>query len=149
MDFSKIENDKYWCFGTSFLKANGTVDCAKLNNDISEIQYYYAAMMFDCDDVGFFVRLLPYSPAKWLFESTDDYDVSKEDFEEFCKSKAFKKFIEVIPEKIQTSIGALSNIDESELQRHGIKKEDVAKVVDSSFRIMTIVKAGCKNPVMK
>lgn len=150
MDYDNITNDKYWCFGTGFLKDNGkTIDYKQLASDIEELKHYYAAMMVDCDDVGFFIRLLPYSPAKWIFESTDDYNVTKEDFESFTNSNAFKKFAAIVPEKIQTAIGALSNIDEKELQANGIKLEDIDKIIDSSLRIMTIVKAGCKKPIMK
>ena len=150
MDFTNITNDKYWCFGTGFTKANGRdIDYKVLKNDLEEIKYYYAAMMFDCNDIGFFIRLLPYSPAKCLFESTDDYEVTKDDFDAFVKSDIFKKFIEVIPEKIQIAIGTLSTVDKKELQANGIKEQDVDKVIDSSLRIMTIVKAGCKAPKMK
>lgn len=147
MDFKNIENDKYYCFGSSFY-SNGSIDYKALRGEIEESQYYYASMMFDCDDIGFNIRMQVYSPAQWLFEA-DDYEVTEEDFKNFIQTKQFKRFAKAIPEKIQAAIGALQMVDEKELQQNGIKKKDVDRITSNSLRIMTIVKAACKQPKMK
>lgn len=147
MDFKDIKNDTYYCFGCRFFK-NGRIDYKELASELEEAQYYYAAMMFDCDDIGFNLRMQTYAPAQWIFEA-EDYDVTEEDFLNFIKSDKFKKFAEVVPDKVQAAIGALKMADQEELQRNGIKKEAVDKILNSSLRIMTIVKGACKAPKMK
>lgn len=146
MDFTNIKDDRYYCFGTNFFK-DGSIDYKALASELDEAQFYYAAMAFECDDVGFFIRLKTYSPAKWLFEG-DEYDVTQEDFEKFIQTKQFKKFIEVVPQKVQTAIGALQNVDEEQMKANGVSKDEIEKITRNSLRIMTIVKAGCKKPVM-
>ena len=147
MDFKNIKNDKYYCFGSRFYN-NGSIDYKELRDELEEAQYYYAAMMFDCDDIGFNLRMQVYSPAQWIFEA-EDYDVTEEDFNNFIQTKQFKRFAEAIPEKVQAAIGALQMADEKELQQNGIKKQAVDKITSNSLRIMTIVKAACKQPKMK
>lgn len=147
MDFTNIENDLYWCFGSDFLK-NGKIDYKILSNALKELEYYYAAMMFDCDDIGFNLRMQTYSPAQWIFEA-QDYDVTEEDFRAFVKTPEFKRFAEAVPDKIQSALGALQMADEKELQASGIKQADIDKLISDSLHIMTIVKAACKNPKMK
>lgn len=147
MDFKDIENDTYYCFGSRFFK-DGVIDYKELAQELEEIRYYYAAMMFDCEDIGFNVRMQVYSPAQWLFEA-DDYEVTEEDFKAFIQTKQFKRFAEVVPERVQAAIGALQMVDDEELRKNGIKKKDVDKVTNDSLRILTIVKAACKAPKMK
>ena len=147
MDFSNISDDQYYCLGCRFFK-DGVIDYKALAEELEEAKYYYAMFAFECEDVGFNARLLTYSPARWLFEGAD-YDATKEEFAELVKTETFKKFVSVLPDKIQTALGALQTVDENELKRNGIKKEDVDKLANSSLKIMTIVKAGCKNPTAK
>ena len=148
MDFNDIKNPLYYCFGSRFLKKNGEIDYEQLASELEEAEYYYAAMMFDCEDVGFNLRMQTFSPAKWIFEA-EDYEVTEDDFQKFVKTDDFRKFATVVPEKVQAAIGALQMVDEQELKLHGIKKEDIDRITRDSLKIMTIVKAACKNPKMK
>lgn len=147
MDFEKLTDDRYYCFGCRFYK-NAEIDYNALAEELEEVKHYYAMMAFEADDVGFNIRLLTYSPAKWLFEGAD-YDVTEEEFKQLIETDQFKKFCEVVPHKIHTAIGALQIVDEEELKKHGIKKEDINKVIRDALKILTIVKAGCKKPIMK
>ena len=148
MDFTNIENDLYWCFGCDFLKNDGEIDYKKLADAVEQAEYYYAAMMFDCEDIGFNLRMQTQSPAQWIFEA-QDYEVTEEDFKNFVKTDVFKKFAEAVPGKVQAALGALQMADEKELQANGIKKADIDKLISNSLRVMTIVKAACKAPKMK
>lgn len=149
MDFNNVKNDQYYVFGCRFAKKDGTIDYKQLSDELDELKYYLAATQFECDDVGFFLRLPPYSPAKWILDADEGYDVTEEEFKSLTESKFFKKFAKVIPEKLQAGFGALQMVSEDDLSKNGIKKSDIENASKQSMRLVTIAKAAVKKPELK
>ena len=151
LNFDSVDEKKiqYYCFGSEFLQKDGSIDYKALKDELEEHKYFLAAMMFDTEEVSkLFVRLLPFTPARWIFEC-EDYDVTEEDFKKLCETEFFKKFAAVLPKKIQMGLAALGNLDKAELSKFSIKPSETEKIFKDAKRAVAFVEAAVKNPKMK
>lgn len=155
IDFSRIQNDRYWVFGRQSCYVVGgrpNLEAAKhLKDDLEQIEYYLAMAQFDCEDVTFNIRLMS-SKAEWIFEA-DGYQPTEEDFKALVKTEFFQKFLNkaigvlkgafvVLPYYLQKAY--VKDLDAS-----GASKADISRAINGKERYLTIAVAAAKNPKMK
>lgn len=148
MDFNNIKDDKYWCFGQGLKYGIGETDMLEIDNDVEQLKYYLAMMQFDCDDVTFNIRLLPYSPARWLFEA-EDYEPTEEDFKAFTATEAFKKFAKEVVKKLRSAFASMRIIKKHYADESGLTRKQIDDILNSEMRYVTIAKGAYANPKMK
>lgn len=153
MDFDNIVNDRYYCFGSLFVNDDGTINYRRLRKELNVVNNYLAFMEFEANDLEYSIWLPPSKPSGWKFayynEHDDELPGSEEDFKAIINTEQFKKFANEIPKKIQKAFGALNMVDDSELSKNGIKKDEINDLLMKSLRIMTIVKGETKYPKLK
>lgn len=132
MDFTKITDENYWCFGC-FLK-KGNVDVKALKDDADQIEYFIAAMSFKAGDKEISARLVQQMNYTWIV----DGGMSSEDFKEMMNSEAVKKFTTAVSEKVNAAVEYL-NTNFSKMKKDwkaaGV---DVSKI-DSFMRMSSSV----------